>query len=287
MNFRWITCLGAWMLCITSLYGQNNGEAIVPDTMLIGWESIEEEVSLEPVDPNDPDPNAFILVEREPKPVNMDEVVRLIGYPPIAKEAEIEGRVFVRILVDETGHYKRHIVIRAVHPLLLRGVEQHLSKLQFTPAIQGGKAIALWTTIPFNFELKAVGDMEPSEIEVGYDFGEMDSEATTIEETEEPDPNDFVILDREPAPINMNEVKGLIGYPEEAKKEGIIGKVIVRVMVDAEGNYVKHVMIRKVHPLLDDAVEAQLDKLKFTPGTQGGKPVSVWVTLPFTFSVFR
>ncbi|MEM6261832.1 MAG: TonB family protein [Bacteroidota bacterium] len=103
----------------------------------------------------DPEPNIndFIFDAEEPKPVNMDDIRKLIGYPDIAKDAGIEGSVVVRVLVDKYGNYKKHKVIKKVHPVLAKACEKHVSKLKFTPAIQGGKPIPFWVNIPFKFKL--------------------------------------------------------------------------------------------------------------------------------------
>ncbi|MEL7340987.1 MAG: energy transducer TonB, partial [Bacteroidota bacterium] len=76
-----------------------------------------------------------------------------IGYPQIARDAGIEGNVVVRVLVDKRGNYDKHKIITQVHPILTKAVEEHIAKLQFTPAIQGGKPIKFWVNIPFNFKL--------------------------------------------------------------------------------------------------------------------------------------
>ncbi|MCS7152635.1 MAG: energy transducer TonB [Bacteroidia bacterium] len=47
----------------------------------------------------EPDPTAFVLIEKEPVATNLEEIKRRIGYPPLAKEAGIQGKVIVRVLV--------------------------------------------------------------------------------------------------------------------------------------------------------------------------------------------
>lgn len=100
-------------------------------------------------------------------------------------------------------------------------------------------------------------------------------------------PNDFVMLEKEPAPVNMDEIKKLIGYPPMAKEAEIEGKVVLRVQVDTHGDYVKHVVIKDPHPILTAEVVKSLKHLKFTPGIQSGKPIKVWVTIPFDFKLLR
>ena len=97
--------------------------------------------------------DAFIFAEEEPRPVNMDDIKKLIGYPQIARDAGIEGSVVVRVLVDKKGNYSKHKIINQVHPILAKAVEKHITRLKFTPAIQGGKPIQFWVNIPFNFKL--------------------------------------------------------------------------------------------------------------------------------------
>ncbi len=104
--------------------------------------------------PDDPDPYAFIAAEKQAVPVNLEEIKKLIGYPKAAKDAEIEGQVVLRVLVGRDGKYKKHLVIKSAHNILTKAVEQHISHLQFTPAIQGKEPIQLWVNIPFVFKLQ-------------------------------------------------------------------------------------------------------------------------------------
>jgi TonB family protein len=100
-----------------------------------------------------PDINAFIFAEQEPEPTNMAEIRQLIGYPPEAVEQNIEGQVVVRVLVDENGKYIKHKTIVKGDPLLTSAVEARVDKLEFSPAVQGGKNIKFWVNIPFSFKL--------------------------------------------------------------------------------------------------------------------------------------
>lgn len=96
--------------------------------------------------------------------------------------------------------------------------------------------------------------------------------------------DDSVFAEKLPKALNMRAVQSLIGYPEEARKKKIEGQIVFRVFVDKEGNYVRHTIVKQAHPLLQQAVEAHLDKLKFSPAMQNGKPIMFWVNIPFTFS---
>lgn len=101
----------------------------------------------------------------------------------------------------------------------------------------------------------------------------------------EPSPNDFVFVEEEPQPINMNEVAKEIGYPQVLKDAAIEGNVVIRVLVDEFGKYQKHIVINKIHPALSAEVEKHIAKLKFTPAIQGGKAIKFWVNIPFNFKL--
>ncbi len=122
--------------------GEIEGEGTAPTVII--EEKIVEDV---------PDINDFIFVEEEPEPVNLEEVKQLIGYPRVAQDAGIEGRVILRVLVDEFGRYKNHKVINSVHPILASACEKHIGQLMFTPAIQGNTPVKFWINIPFAFKL--------------------------------------------------------------------------------------------------------------------------------------
>ena len=99
-------------------------------------------------------------------------------------------------------------------------------------------------------------------------------------------PADLVFVSREPEPLNLNEVSQMIGYPPIAREANIEGMVVVRVLVDTEGKYVRHKLIRKAHPILSEAVEAHVHKLRFSPGLDADdEPIMFWVNMPFKFKL--
>jgi periplasmic protein TonB len=116
-----------------------------------------------------------------------------------------------------------------------------------------------------------------------------DIETVVLVNPEDKDPSidTFVLLEKEPKPVNLDELKGLIGYPKMAVEAGIEGKVIVRVLIDKHGNYKSHKVLKDAHPILNSAVNDKIHLLKMTPGIQAGKPISVWVTLPFNFELMN
>lgn len=77
-----------------------------------------------------------------------------------------------------------------------------------------------------------------------------------------------------------------VQYPYEAMKKNVQGRVVVQFVVGKDGRVSSPRIIRSISPELDQAAMDAVMKLEaFTPGTVGGKPVSVWYTLPVSFSL--
>ncbi len=75
-------------------------------------------------------------------------------------------------------------------------------------------------------------------------------------------------------------------YPEEAKKNGIEGRVLVTFVVEPNGSTSNVKAIKSVDPLLDlEAVRLVKSMPRWTPGKQNGKVVRVKYTVPVTFKL--
>ena len=97
-----------------------------------------------------PDPGVFRVVEVEPRLVEAPPPV----YPVLAREAQIEGRTIVRALVGRDGKVKEVLVARSAHDLLDRAALEATRNYVFAPALQGGRPVAVWVSIPFRFTLR-------------------------------------------------------------------------------------------------------------------------------------
>ncbi len=83
-----------------------------------------------------------------------------------------------------------------------------------------------------------------------------------------------------------NFITNNLKYPEEAKKNGVTGKVYVRFAVNKEGMVEKSEIARGVSPSLDAEALRVINSLpKWTPGKQKGKPVAVYYTVPIKFAL--
>jgi TonB family protein len=94
-----------------------------------------------------------VEVESMPECVNLEMVRASIKYPKVAIEANIEGKVTVKVLVGPEGNVIKIGSISGPE-IFYDEVKEKAMNLQFTPGLQNGKAVKVWMNVPFNFRLK-------------------------------------------------------------------------------------------------------------------------------------
>jgi protein TonB len=94
----------------------------------------------------------------------------------------------------------------------------------------------------------------------------------------------FFEVEQPPECVNLSQVRNSMVYPEVARQAGIEGRVTVKVLVGPDGSVIK-VGSLSGPEVFHDEVRGKVGMLQFTPGLQNGKPVKVWVTVPFNFKL--
>ena len=90
-----------------------------------------------------------------PTPIGgMESLVAQFKYPESAKKDSIEGKVVVKVRIDETGIVRDCRVIRGVRSDLDSAAVNTVRNVKFTPAISQGKPVAATVMIPIDFRLK-------------------------------------------------------------------------------------------------------------------------------------
>lgn len=100
-------------------------------------------IEIEPVE------DTFEIVSEYPVVAKQVEPV----YPRLAVQAQIEGKVYVRVLVGKDGRVKAAEIFNGpevFHDAALEAAKQWV----FTPGIQGNRPVNVWVMIPFKFELE-------------------------------------------------------------------------------------------------------------------------------------
>lgn len=113
---------------------------------------------------------------------------------------------------------------------------------------------------------------------------------TTITFTEEVDNSPvydvFDVVEDMPSPIGgIGEIQRKVIYPEIAVRAGVQGKVFVKAIVKQDGNLDSVHVVQGIGAGCDKAAIKAVQNSKFKPGTQRGKPVNVWISIPIKFKL--
>ena len=184
-------------------------------------------------------------------------------YPQEAKDAGVEGRVFVGVVVMEDGNLACAKVLKGLgYGCDEAALEVFEGMPNWMPAMQRGKAICYPYEVPVFFchkqevveeIINAVENMPeyPGGFDAMFDF------------------------------INANLV-----YPQEAIDAGIEGRVFVGFVVEKDGSVSSIKLLRGIGYGCDEAAMDVVRKMpKWKPATQRGKPVRVQYQLPFNFKL--
>ena len=74
-------------------------------------------------------------------------------------------------------------------------------------------------------------------------------------------------------------------YPSSAKDLGIEGKVLVKTIIDKNGNVIKTEILESVNEDCDKAAIDAINKVSFTPALMDGKPIEAEVVIPIMFKL--
>ena len=95
-----------------------------------------------------------------------------------------------------------------------------------------------------------------------------------------PGPGDYVYVEELPTAIT----KAVPVYPEEARRAGVSGTVMVKALVARNGRVVD-VEVASSIPELDDAAIQSVRQWEFKPAMNKGQPIAVWVMIPIKFTL--
>ncbi len=187
-----------------------------------------------------------------------------VKYPPEAQAQKLEGWVTVNFTVALDGTVSNPVAFGSANPVLSGEV---IRVIKTSPKWEPPKNPAV--DMPFN-----------SSVNIGFRLPDQIVK-------EEP----FVVVEEMPMyPGGEGELLKFLAvntqYPEAAKAQNIEGKVIIRFIVNTEGDTEGMSVLKGVHPLLDaEAVRVVSMLSGFKPGMQGGKAVPVWYMVPITFTL--
>jgi TonB family protein len=100
-------------------------------------------------------PGDFVLFDEAPKPISQVQP----EYPTQAIKGKIEGIVWVKMWVTETGDVERAVISKSDSDSLNKSAIDAASKWKFKPAMMKGKPVATWVSVPFQFVISNTKQM--------------------------------------------------------------------------------------------------------------------------------
>jgi TonB family protein len=93
--------------------------------------------------PSSPGDSTELIVIKAPRPF----------YPLEAKSKGVQGKVWIHLLISETGDIEKADIISG-DPDLARAAQEAMKKWKFKPYIRNGKPVKVNTKMPFDFAFK-------------------------------------------------------------------------------------------------------------------------------------
>lgn len=194
-------------------------------------------------------------------------------------DTEASGRVIVTFIVERDGSMSSFRVLASPDEALTQEALRLLGSVpagSWTPGLQGDEAVRVKYTLPI-------------------DFRTITPETPSVEEkpspsTEKEDP--YLMAETMPKFQGGGVTKFRtwilqhMKYPEEARKRGISGQVLVSFVVTKNGAITQIEVLSSPHDLLTQEVIRVLRHTPdggWTPGIQEGRKVDVKYTLPLNF----
>jgi len=171
-------------------------------------------------------------------------------YPKEARKNQIEGAVLLNVRTDVTGKVESVIVLKGEHAALNKAAAEAVKQWEYEPFSLAGKPKPMVFTMTVRFRAK-------------------ESILKAVEAGGEIEPPGLI---KRVDPV----------YPEEARKAGIQGAVILYVTTDKEGRVI-NVEVLKSIPALDKAAVDAARQWLYEPYLKDGvlKPVSFAITVQF------
>jgi protein TonB len=111
-----------------------------------GEVAIEKDIQIQ----DDGPPPDFVPYEKAPQIVKRIQPV----YPEIAREAGLEGTVWVKIWVGKDGKPRKVVIQKSASDIFDQPAIDAANQFVFTPAMMQNGPVDVWVSIPFHFRLK-------------------------------------------------------------------------------------------------------------------------------------
>lgn len=199
-----------------------------------------------------------VVADTELPQIDQEAFAKNIVYPKGEEAKGAQGVVTVRALVDTSGTVVSMEIEGTANARLAEAALQAVAKTPFTPGMESGRKKEMWTMIPVNFTLSNGEDRTR--------LGLSDEQKAPENPISKPT-------------YSVEELYGNFSY-----SGGLAGETTVkmRVMITEEGEVSQVQVSSGIEEGISKAAAEAVRKTTFSPGTQNGEPIPVWVTVEMT-----
>lgn len=153
-------------------------------------------------------------------------------YPPLARQARIEGIVILSVQINQSGDVERATLISG-HPMLAPAAIEAIKQWKYRPYLLNGEPVNVGTTVSLNFSHDEVSEA---------DLNSQAPDSGVPANEESPHPQRVRVSSGVEVGLILN--KAAPQYPPQAREQHIQGVVVLRAIVDKDGNVVNLELIR-------------------------------------------
>jgi TonB family protein len=210
-------------------------------------------------------------------------------YPEAARKAQVEGVVIIEATTDTYGRVDKVKVLRSI-PLLDQAAVDAVKRWVYEPMVIDGKPRPVTFTVTIRFQLD---DKKEPQVEGGVAGGVQGGVEGGVEggvpggvegaeEAKQFEGDAVRAVGKVKPPKLIKQMDP--AYPEEARKAGIEGVVILEAKADEKGN-VTDVRILRSIPALDQAALDAVKQWKYEPMLIDGTPRKIVFTVTVRFAL--
>jgi TonB family protein len=176
-------------------------------------------------------------------------------YPPQARQEKIQGAVVLQVIISKTGDVE-NIQLISGHPMLAQSAIDAVKQWKYKPYLLNGVAVDVETKVQVNYTL---ADKSAAQGESATQENGATPQRVRVSENVESG-----LLEKKVQPL----------YPQEAKDRHVTGVVVMRMVIDKEGNVANLDAISGDPLLIPPSLDA-VRQWKYKPFRLNGTPVEV------------
>jgi TonB family protein len=222
--------------------------------------------------------------------VMSDQIITKVApeYPPLARQARIQGQVILKAHISKTGDVENLQLISG-HPMLAPAAIEAVKQWKYRPFLLNGEPVKVETNVTVNFTLAdkpaAEGEGVAGDVPGGIPGGIPGDHASGVIGVVSNTPNGATRVR-----VSSGVAQGLLikkvapQYPADAREQHIQGVVVLRALIDKEGSVASAQVVTGPPELAPAAIEA-VKQWKYRPYLLNGTPVIVDTQIQVNFTL--